>query len=174
MADVFVGAVRMKDAKPAVPEQRLLATAAHSRTPQLAAAPDGVTVAWIEEAPLGVQSPATSGYGAMWATVGADGKAKQRPVKLPAGGDGTATSVALERHAKGLHAVVARSMADAIALDGMDLSAAEPHAFPLVTLDGPPSLDVALVIDGGTLYFNDDGPAAADKRARRARIAWLP
>jgi hypothetical protein len=63
-------------------------------------------------------------------------------------------------------------MMDAIALDGIDLSATEPRAFPLLTLDGPPSLDVALVIEGGSLYFNDDGPAVADKRARRARIAW--
>ncbi len=180
MADVFVGAVNKKDAKPAIAEQRQLATAAHSRTPQLAAPAalpgtlSGVVVAWIEEAPLGVETPASSGYGAMWATVGPDGKTTQRPVKLPAGGEGAATSVALERHAKGLHAVVARSMADAIALDGMELSGDAPRAYPLVTLDGPPSLDVALVLDGAALYFNDDGPSLADKRARRARITWLP
>ena len=175
MADVFASAVRMKDAKPAVPEQRILATAAHSRTPQLASAGDGtVHVAWIEEAPLGVESPASSGYGAMWTTLAADGKAKTRPVKLPSAGDGAATSVALERHPKGVHAVVARSMLDAIALDGIELSATDPRAYPLLTLDGPPSLDVALVLDGGTLFFNDDGPALQDKRARRARIAWLP
>lgn len=174
MADVFVGAVRTKDAKPAVAEQRLLATAAHSRTPQLAVAPNGINVAWIEEAPLGVETPASSGYGAMWVTVGPDGKPLQRPLKLPSGGEGAATSVALERHAKGLHAVVARSMAEAIALDGMELGGTDARAYPLVTLDGPPSLDVALVLDGGAVYFNDDGPALADKRARRARIAWLP
>jgi hypothetical protein len=179
VADIFVGAVRTKDAKPVVPEQRLLATAAHSRTPQLAPASDGrqeggVNVAWIEEAPLGVQSPASSGYGAMWVTVDANGKPMQRPTKLPSSGEGAATSVALDRHAKGLHAVVARSMVGAIALDVMELSVPEPRPFPLLTLDGPPSLDVALVIDGDTLYFNDDGPTLADKRARRARIAWLP
>jgi hypothetical protein len=172
MADVFVTAVTAKDAKRAVDEQRLLATAAHSRTPQLAPAPDGVHVAWIEESPLGVESPASSGYGAMWATI-ANGKV-QKPVKLPLGGDGAATSVALEGHAGGLRAVVARSMTDAIALDAVDLSVAEPQAIPLLTLDGPPSLDVALVMDTGMLYFNDDGPAPADKRARRARIAWKP
>jgi hypothetical protein len=173
MADVYVAAVRTKDAQRDVDEQRLLATAAHSRTPQLASSADGgVHVSWIEEAPLGVESPASSGYGAMWATVGANGKVSKKPVKLPLGGDGAATSVALEGHAGGLRAVVARSMMDAIALDGIDLSATEPRAFPLLTLDGPPSLDVALVIEGGSLYFNDDGPAVADKRARRARIAW--
>ena len=172
MADVFAAAVRAKDAKPAVPEQRLLATAAHSRTPQLAPATDGVNVAWIEEAPLGVAAAAASGYGAMWTTIGANGKMAQRPVKLPTAGEGAATSVALERHPKGLHAVVARSMTDAIALDAIELAVAEPRAFPLLALDGPPSLDVALVLDSGALYFNDDGPTPSDKRARRARITW--
>jgi hypothetical protein len=173
MADIYVAAVRTKDAQRDVDEQRLLATAAHSRTPQLTAAADGgVHVAWIEEAPLGVESPDSSGYGAMWATVGANGKAG-KPLKLPLGGDAAATSVALEASAGGaLRAVIARSMTDAIAIDGVDLKASEPHAFPLLTLDGPPSLDVALVLEGGILYFNDDGPAPADKRARRARIAW--
>ncbi len=172
MADIFVAAIRTKDAQRDVEEQRVLATAAHSRTPQLTAgAEGGVNVAWIEEAPLGVESPDSSGYGAMWATVTASGKVA-KPFKLPLGGEGAATSVALEANAGTLRAVIARSMADAIAIDGVDLMAPEPHAFPLLTLDGPPSLDVALVLEGGTLYFNDDGPAPADKRARRAHIAW--
>jgi hypothetical protein len=173
LADVYVAAVNTKDAKRAVDEHRLLATAAHSRTPQLAAAGEGgVHVAWIEEAPLGLESPNASGYGAMWSTVGTAGKAT-KPLKLPVGGEGAATSVALERAESGLRAVIARSMADAIALDAVDLSMPAPRAFPLLALDGPPSLDVALVLEGGALYFNDDGPAPADKRARRARIAWV-
>jgi hypothetical protein len=174
MADIFVGAVRVKDGKRAIDEQRVLATAAHSRTPQLAPAPEGVNVAWVEEAPLGVESPASSGYGAMWATVGANGKPLAKPMKLPLGGEGAPTSVTLERHPSGLHAVVARSTPDAIALDAIELSSADPRAFPILTLDGPPSLDVALVLAGSALYFNDDGPIPADKRARRARIAWTP
>lgn len=172
MADVFVSAVRKKDGKRAFEDQRVLTTAAHSRTPQLAASGDNVQLAWIEEAPLGVESPSSSGYGAMFATLGANGKVTANPVKLPLGGEGAATSVTLDGHAGGIRAVIARSMTDAIALDAVDLAAAEPRAFPLLTLDGPPSLDVALVLDRGALYFNDDGPQAADKRARRARIAW--
>ncbi|MBX3186419.1 MAG: hypothetical protein KF819_05355 [Labilithrix sp.] len=175
MADVFVSAVRTKDAKRAVDEQRLLATAAHSRTPQLAASGDGaVHVAWIEEAPMGSHSPDASGYGAMWVTLDPKGKPTARPFKLPLGGEGAATSVALEPYDKGVRAIVTRSSLDAIALDGVDLGAAAPRAFPLLMLDGPPSLDVALVVEGGALFFNDDGPALADKRARRARIAWTP
>lgn len=172
LSDVYVTAVNTKDVKRAVAEKRLLASAAHSRTPKLTTASDGgVNVAWIEESPLGVASPSASGYGVMLVAVGEDGTLA-KPVKLPLGGDGAATSVALEHTAGGLRAVVARSMSDAIALDAIDLSAAAPRAVPLLTLDGPPSLDVALVLDGGALYFNDDGPAPADKRARRAQIAW--
>ncbi len=172
MADIFVTAVDAKDAKRTLPEQRLLATAAHSRTPQLAAAgDDSVHVAWIEEAPLGTESPTSSGYGAMQATIDASGTST-RPKKLPLGGDGAATSVALESAAGVWRAVIARSMSDAIALDAVDLAVAEPRAQALLTLDGPPSLDVALVLEGGTVYFNDDGPTPADKRARSARIAW--
>ena len=172
MADIYVSAVSTKDAKRVVDEQRLLATAAHSRTPQLAPAGDsGVHVAWIEESPLGVESPEASGYGAMWTTLGEQGK-PTRPVKLSLGGAGAATSVALDASSGALRAVIARSMSDAVVLDAVDLSAEEPRGFPLLTLDGPPSLDVALVLDGAALYFNDDGPAPADKRARRASIAW--
>ncbi len=174
MSDIFVSAVRAKDAKRAVDEQRLLSTAAHSRTPQLAPSGEGgVHVAWIEEAPMGASSPNTSGYGAMWASVDASGKVARKPVKLPLGGDGAASSVAIAAEGEVMRAVVARSSLDAISLDAIDLAATVPQAFPLLTLDGPPSLDVALVMEGGALFFNDEGPAPADKRARRASITWL-
>ncbi|MDB4943672.1 MAG: hypothetical protein JWP97_3206 [Labilithrix sp.] len=173
MADIYAAAVGSRDAKPLVAEQRLLATAAHSRTPQLALAPDaGVAVAWIEEAPLGAPPSSASGYGAMLVRLGPDGAPRDRVTKLPLAGEGAATSVALEPYSRGLHVVLARSSAEAIALDALDLGAPQPRAYPLLTLDGPPSLDVALVLDRTGLFFNDDGPASADKRARRARIAW--
>lgn len=172
MADIYVAAVGTKDAKIVVKESRLLATAAHSRTPQLAAVPGGLEVAWIEEAPLGAPSSSGSAYGALAAKLATDGRVLERPVKLATGGEGAVTSVALEPHPGGIHAVVARATAEAIALDGLELTAPRPHAYPLVTLDGPPSLDVALVLDSTGLFFNDDGPAVADKRARRARVVW--
>ena len=52
------------------------------------------------------------------------------------------------------------------------VGASNPRGFSLLTLDGPPSLDVALVLQDGILFFSDDGPSSQDKRARRARIAW--
>ncbi|HEY8078271.1 MAG TPA: hypothetical protein VIF62_29285 [Labilithrix sp.] len=173
MADVFVTAVKKHDAKRAVDETRVLATAAHSRTPHLALAPDGVHVAWIEEAPMGAASNEQSGYGAMWATLDAQGKLAGKPVKLPLGGEGTATAIAIESTPAGVRGVLARATTDTLALDAV-LLASTPRAAPLVTLDGPPSLDVALDLESGVLFFNDDGPTAESKRARRAVIDWSP
>lgn len=172
MADVFVGAVKMRDAKRAVDETRVLATAAHSRTPQLVAGEAGMYVAWIEEAPLGNETPGASGFGALFTTIDPQGKVTAKPQRMPLAGDGAASSVAIEAPGGKLRAVVARSTADSISLDAIDLGAQAPRGFSILTLDGPPSLDVAMVMHEGALFFNDDGPSPQDKRARRARIAW--
>ncbi|MCL2777032.1 MAG: hypothetical protein FWD73_03435 [Polyangiaceae bacterium] len=184
MADIYACAIRASDAKRAVAEQRLLATVAHSRTPKLALAGppgNGVHIAWIEEAPLGVETPSSSGYGAMWTTLDGDGKLMRNPTKLPFGGDGdgAATAVAIDTSTSSLHAIIARSTQDTVALDSVDLSSSVPQGFPMVTLDGPPSLDVALVLDGNVIYFNDSGPSGAanaskaNKTAGRVRMATL-
>jgi hypothetical protein len=183
LSDVWTTAVKKHDAKRAIDETRLLPTAAHSRTPQIAAYADNVYVAWIEEAPMGTSSPDASGYGAMWAVLDAKGRLVAKPGRLPPGGEGAATSVAIEAHAGGVRGLVARSTTDGVSLDTFEVpidggggergaGMGAPRAAPLLTLDGPPSLDVALVLFEGVAYFNDDGPTAADKRARRARIAW--
>jgi hypothetical protein len=171
IADVFVSAVKMRDAKRIFDEQRLLPTAAHSRTPHLASAPDGMYVAWIEEAPMGSETPGSSGYGAFWTKLDATGKPTQKPSRIPLAADGAATSVAIES-GPSLRAVVARSTPETISLDAVDLSASPLRASSIIALDGPPSLDVALVLERGVLYFNDEGPRPADRRARRARLAW--
>ncbi len=171
VADVFVSAVSARDAKRAMDEHRLLSTAAHSRTPHLASGPDGVYIAWIEEAPMGSATPGASGFGAFWAKLDDGARPTDKPVRIPLAGEGAATSVTLDA-SPALHAVVARSTPDALVLDAADLSTPSTAAAPLITLDGPPSLDVALVLEGGVLYFNDEGPQVADRRARRARIAW--
>jgi hypothetical protein len=175
VADVYVTAVKMKDAKRSFDEQRVMATAAHSRTPHLTAGRDNVQIAWIEEAPLGAETPSASGYGAFWAKLDPQGKPTDRPVRLGLAGEGAATSVALDTSGP-TRAVIARSTADGISLDGVDLSTAPPRVSALLALDGPPSLDVALALgsagDKSIVYFNDDGPAPVDRRARRARIEW--
>jgi hypothetical protein len=174
VSDIFVTAVRMRDARRVVDEQRVMPTAAHSRTPHLATGPNGVHVGWIEEAPMGAETPSASGYGAFWARLDAAGKPADKPLRVPLAGDGVATSVVLEV-APALRAVVARSTADGLSLDAVDLVASPPRATPLLALDGPPSLDVSLAMSSrGVLYFNDDGPRPLDRRARRARIDWTP
>jgi hypothetical protein len=171
IADVFVTAVRMRDAKRIFNERRILPTAAHSRSPRLALGPNGVQIAWIEEAPPNAETPSASGYGAFWAALDKTGAVVERPAPIALPGEGAATAIALES-TPSLRAVVARSTPNAIYLDAVDLSAPRPHASSLLALDGPPSLDVALVLDEDVLLFNDDGQAPADRRARRARITW--
>lgn len=171
VADIFVSAVKMHDAKRLFEEQRLLPTAAHSRTPRLALGPNGMHVAWIEEAPLGAETPNTSGYGAFWTTLDDVGKPSAKPSRIPLAGEGAATAVAFESRPS-LRAVVARSTPEVISLDAVDLVASPPKVSSLLALDGPPSLDIAMVFNDDVLYFNDEGPHALDRRARRARIAW--
>ncbi|MBX3234137.1 MAG: hypothetical protein KIT84_06240 [Labilithrix sp.] len=171
LADIYVTAVKKLDAKRVFDEQRMLATAAHSRTPRIVDTPDGPAVAWIEEAPAGSESPNGGGFGAFWIRLDDTAKPLARPARIPLAGEGAATAVAIEGGANA-RAVVARSMIDAIALDGVDLTTSPPRAAALLALDGPPSLDVSLLFVNGVLYFNDEGPTAPDRRARRARITW--
>ncbi len=174
-ADVYVTSLKMRDAKRGGGEVRVLATAAHSRTPHLALADDGTMhLAWIEEALLGLGGSAAVVHGALWAALDDDGKPKERPQRIPLAGEGAASTVAIDARGGALHAVVARSDAERVSLDTVLLAPGPPRAFSLLTLDGPPSLDVALVLEGDILLFNDDGPTPQDRRARRARLAWTP
>ena len=171
-SDVFVTAVKDRDAKRALDEVRLAATAAHSRTPRLAPDGDGVRVAWIEEAPAGAVSPSAAGYGAMHVRLDATGKPRGPSKRLPLAGEGAASSVAFEPHGAGFRAVVARAERDRVVLDAATLDGDTERATALVPLSGPPSMDVVLHLRDGVLYFNDDGPTDVDKRARRAVVDW--
>jgi hypothetical protein len=174
-ADIYVAPLRSQDASRAGDEVRVLATAAHSRSPSLGARGKEMAISWIEEAPMGADPNHARTYGAMLAWLGANGAPAGEPTRLPLAGDGFPTSVALEGSANELHAVLARAAADMIVLDGVDLLAGQPvTSYPLVTLDGPPSLDVALGLNGDALYFNDESAEADARRVRRATIHWKP
>ncbi len=173
VADIHLTSVRMRDAKRASEDVHVLATAAHSRSPHLAVGEEGTMyLAWIEEALLGIAAPASAAHGALWTTLDAQGKPSGKPSRMPLAGEGVASSVALDAKGANVRAVIARSDAEHVALDTVLLAPGTPRAFPLLVLDGPPSLDVALVLDGDTLLFNDDGPMPQDRRARRARLSW--
>jgi hypothetical protein len=176
-ADIYVTELRARDASRAGDEVRVLATAAHSRSPALGASGNDVAVGWIEEAPMGADPGHTRAYGAMLAWLGPGGVPATEPSRLPVAGDGFPTAITLEgADAAGrLHAILARAAPDMIVLDGLDLQrdSREPATpFALVTLDGPPSLDVALALTGDALFFNDESADADSRRIRRATVRW--
>jgi hypothetical protein len=181
-ADIYVTKIRGKDAKKAADETRVLATAAHSRSPALAALDDGVALGWIEEAPLGEggsdahYGTTTASYGAMLARLDAKGHVVGEPVRTRGAGPGFPSAIALASEGRALRAVTARSQEDALVLDVLDWSPGQDvRSFALTRLEGPPSMDVALALDADTIYFDDeDNSAPGDRRLRRLVFAPRP
>jgi len=172
-ADIFVAQLRPRDASRMGDDKRVLATAAHSRSPALGARGGDVAVGWIEEAPMGADPKTSRTYGAMFTWLAPDGHAVSDPQRLPVAGDGFHTAIAFDEAGPMLHAVLARAETDMIVLDGIDLSHdANVNAYPLVTLDGPPSLDVTLGVVGRSLFWNDESADAEARRIRRATVRW--
>jgi hypothetical protein len=165
-ADVYTAILSAKTAKKAGPETRVLSTAAHSRSPVLARAEGGATLGWIEEAPASMAT--NEARGAMVVSLDAAGKPANEPTKLRLAREGIVTALALDASSGVLHAVAARSTSDELCLDAIGTK----EQMPLLCLDGPPTLDVAMALLGNTLYFGDDGPEVADQRLRRALIDW--
>jgi hypothetical protein len=174
-ADIYVASLRSQDASRAGEEVRVLATAAHSRSPALGARGKEVAISWIEEAPMGADQNRARTYGAMLAWLGPTGAPASEPARLPLAGDGFPTAVALEGSPSALHAILARAASDMIVVDGIDIQPGQAVTpYPLVTLDGPPSLDVALAVTGDALFFNDESAEADARRVRRATVRWKP
>ncbi len=172
-ADVYVAPLRPSDAALAGEEVRVLPTAAHSRSPALASTGDQLAVAWIEEAPMGADPATSPAYGAMLAWLDPHGRPLHEPGHLATAGDGFPTAIALDGLPTSLHVILARSAHDAVELDALEITRApSPRTYPLLGLDGPPSLDVAVGLLGDALYFNDEGQDASDRRARRASLVW--
>jgi hypothetical protein len=171
LADIFATTLGVRDAKRASDEVRVLASAPHSRSPQLAAAGDGAVLAWIEDAATGLEGPAA----AMVATLDRRGRVTRAPAILPLAADGRPTALALAPSSDGVHAVVVRSGADAVTLDaavlGPDgLLASKP--WPLLDVEATASFDVDVALAGNALLFDDVGGAPGDHHVRRAAIAW--
>jgi hypothetical protein len=174
-ADIYAISLSPKDAKPLGKEGRVLSTAAHSRSPVLARTAQGVALAWIEEAPAGGASEEAKG--AMFALLDEKAKPVRDPIKLRLRDPGTVTAIALDADPQSrlLHAVAARMSADELSLDAARVpldAGGQLDSYPLLSLDGPSSLDVALALRGDELLFSDDGPDATDARVRRGVIIW--
>jgi hypothetical protein len=174
-ADIYVTKIRGKDAKKAADETRVLATAAHSRSPALASLDDGVAVGWIEEAPLGESGndahygTTTASYGAMMARLDVKGHVVGDAVRTRGAGPGFPSAIALVSEGQTVRAVTARSQEDALVLDVLAWAPGQDvQSFALTRLEGPPSMDVALALDGDTIFFDDEGNSApGDRRLRR-------
>lgn len=173
VGDVYVTTLHARDARRAGDEVLVLATAAHSRSPQLVALDKGVgkgaVVAWIEDAPPGVD--ATSA--ALFARLDENGHVLDTGALRVAEG-GRPTAIALAASGSDVHAVIARAANDAVTLDAASLSPASTSAIatPLVDLDAPAPFDVALALTGGALFYDDVGTTEVDHRVRRMAITW--
>jgi hypothetical protein len=173
-ADVFVTRLSAVSAKPVVPESRVLATAAHSRSPSLAWEDEAhPAIAWIEEAPMSSGSENSGAYGAMIGSLDDAGHLVGDLVRTHGAGDGYPTTVAIESGAASLHVVLARAARDDLSLDAFELvKGREPAPTLLFVLDGPPTLDVSLSLSGGAVFFNDEGVDVGDGRTRRLAVGW--
>ncbi len=172
LADIWVAALRGKDATRLTDEQRVAATAAHSRSPALAIVEGAPLVAWIEEAPLGLDASQMQAYGAMVVQLDEHGRPEQAPSKLPVGGDGLATNVALEPHEGALRAFLARAGRGYLEIDALVLGRETPRAYPLLGVEGPSSMDPSMVPLGDSLVYADEGRELGTRRLRRATLTW--
>ncbi len=168
-ADIWVTALDTKDAKRAIAETRVLPTSAHSRSPSLCKTDAGIAIAWIEEAITGADSRTAQSYGAMLAMLDAQGQRKGDATRIKTADEGFATGVWLDpRSTSRVRGMLVRSSVDALNLDAFE----EGTTWPLLVLDGPPSLDVPLGFAGDAIVFGDDGPGTDDRRLRRATMRW--
>ncbi len=175
LSDIYAAALRASDAKRVGDETRVLSTAAHSRSPALALAggSGGAIVAWIEDAPQGLDAHGM----AVVAQLDASAHVVGIPAPLPLADAGNAAALALASDVAsgGVRAFVARSHRDELTIDAVALRADAtpvPPAWRLLDLDAPATFDVALSASPEALFFDDIGLTATDHRIRRAALAW--
>jgi len=172
-ADIFFTALEPHDAKKRFDEIRVVASAPNSRSPEIVATDNAVTIGWIEEAPLGTSIEGAPQYGAMIATFDQAGRTKITPARVRATAPGVLANLSLELAPGGeVRGVVSRAAQENLWLDTLSIGTASSQAFPLVELHAPPSFDGPLFLLNGRLFFTDDGPSAQDRRVNFAEIEW--
>jgi hypothetical protein len=172
LADIYATTLGLRDARRASDEVRVLASAPHSRSPQLAPADgDSAVLAWIEDVATGLEGPAA----AMVAVLDRNGRVVRAPSILPLSAEGRPTSIALAPSRDGVRAIVVRSGKETLTLDAVLLGADGMPAtkpWPLLDVEAPASFDVAVALAGDVLLFDDVGSAPGDHHVRRALVAW--
>jgi len=172
LADIYATTLGIRDAKRASDEVRVLASAPHSRSPQLAPSEgDSAVLAWIEDAATGLEGPAA----AMVAVLDRSGRVERAPSMLPLSAEGRPTAIALAPSRDGVRAIVVRSGTKTLTLDAVLLGADGMPAtrpWPLLDVEAPASFDVAVALAGDALLFDDVGGAPGDHHVRRAAVGW--
>ncbi len=173
-ADIFVASVRARDARPLLADVRVHATAAHSRSPAIAASGDGAVLGWIEEAPSGLEGGSANGLGAFFTRIDAKGKSASDPSRLRLAGEGRAIAVTLDAsRGKGFRAYVARAAADEVVIDAAEFDESlAPKISPLTTLDGPTALEATIARVGDALFYCDQSASTSERRVKRAVVGW--
>jgi hypothetical protein len=169
VGDVYVTTLGARDAKRASDEVRVLATAAHSRSPAVEAVGTGALVAWIEDAPPGVDAPGAALFARL------DETAHVRDTgALELAESGRPTALALEGSPAGTRVVLATAAHEVVTLDAAVVkdAGATARAWPLVDLDAPGAFDVAVALAGGALVYDDVGATAGERRVRSMAIGW--
>jgi hypothetical protein len=172
LGDIYATVIRTKDGAGLGSEVRVMASARHSRSPSLATrGRAGAFVAWIEDAPAGVEANALP----MIACLDDEANVACPPAELPLAGAGQAASVELASAAGGVRAIIARSGGGGITLDGFQVGAGGApltSPWPLVDLDAPASFDVSFAVAGDAIFYADVTPSPGKRRIGRAQIAW--
>jgi hypothetical protein len=169
LGDIYSTTLRVRDAKRVGDEVRVLATAAHSRSPQLGSDGRTALVGWIEDAPPGVDAEGA----AMMAELDEKGHVVGTPweLRMAEGGRPTSMAFAPSRPSLGLpQIVVARSAHDGVTLDAVTAEGATS----ILEIAAAAPFDVAMVLAGGNAYYVDAGASPAERRVRRLGMAWHP
>lgn len=171
LADIYAVTLHTRDARRAGDEVRVLATAAHSRSPAFSLVGGGVLVAWVEDPPQGLEAHAA----AMVARLDGAAHVLGPPQALQLADSGNPAALAIEPDGDGARVFVARSNRDDVSLDALALrsdGSTASSAWRLLDLDAPATFDVALAAAGDAVFFDDVGASAADHRVRRAAVTW--
>jgi hypothetical protein len=174
LADVFVATLGAKDGAPVGREARVLATAAHSRSPQLVAVEGGgAMVGWIEDAPPGIEGP-----GAALIARLEPGPVVGPSAPLPLAPGERPSSITFVPEPGGARIVVAHPTADVLSLDALRVDAGgrvTSRPTHLLDLDAPAVFEPSLALAPGALFYVDVGLAGGERsshRVRRATVSW--
>ncbi len=182
--DIYVARLDAATLKKTGPEQRIFASATHSRTPQITAAGKGFMVSWVEEGgdPKGNGTNGGNGgdagtdAGLRVALLDEHGVVVGAPQLVrPAEGQSAVTSAALACAPSGCRGVLTSAIGEATTLGAFELSPGSP-AGPVKTIaaltgatqDASP---VFAGLKGTSLFFADDAVGGTG-RVRWMQIAW--